>query len=589
MSHPFRLLACVVTLAPAAFASAAPPAFSNQTVAAGVNVSHATSGFIQSQYTGGGAVADFDRDGWMDFFMISGGNAGAPDFLFINNRDGTFTNRAAEWGLTSAHRGKSVCAGDFDGDGWVDLFVTSAGNFGEPIGPGKHRLYRNSGNRSFENVAAAAGVAFADPSAESAWTSVFGDYDLDGDLDLFVGGFASTPSNTEHRLFRNNGDATFTDVTAAIGLFNGVGPVAALSARFLDMNGDRYPELLIGGDFKGAGNYVGSRYFRNDGDGTFTDLTAASNTGHEENGMGQTVLDFDNDGRLDWYVTSILYEPFDWTGNKLYRNLGNHGFTEVSVAAGVFDGGYGWGTIGVDVDHDGWEDLLETSGDAQTSSPWYAIPSRLWRNLGDGTFIESAEAAGFDFQVKGRALLRLDIDNDGDQDTLIFRFNGQLALLRNDLSHGADTSWLRVLLDTSEYPGLAPNGIGARVTVRTGSEQRVRIMDCGASYLGTSEFSAHFGLGDATMAEQLVVLWPNGTTTTLTDIALNRTVTISPDGVRCTSDLDHSGEIGGADLALVLGNWGAIGVPGIPGDADLDGTVDGIDIAVVLGGWGPCR
>src|SRR5262245_65444311 len=153
-------IAVAAASALAVAAGAAPPAFSNQTVAAGVNVSHATMGFQQQQYTGGGAIGDFNRDGWTDFFMCSGGNNNKPDYLFINNGNGTFTDQAAAWGLTAIHRGKAVCVGDYDGDGWLDMYVTSAGNVGEAVGPGKHQLYHNNGNGTFTNVATAAGLAF---------------------------------------------------------------------------------------------------------------------------------------------------------------------------------------------------------------------------------------------------------------------------------------------------------------------------------------------------------------------------------------------------------------------------------------------
>jgi len=587
--------AAAVSIALGAIASAgsqSPPStvsFSNQASSAGVFVSHLTAGFVQFQYSGGGAIGDFNRDGWMDFFMISGGSGSQPDRLFINNRDGTFTNRAAQWGLTAIHRGKSVCVGDYDNDGWPDIFVTSAGVVGQPVGPGKHRLYRNNGDGSFSEVAAAAGAAFGDPVAESAWSCTFGDYDLDGDLDLFIGGFSSPASNSPNRLLRNNGDGTFTDVTAEIGLFEGIGPVAALSARFVDMNGDRYPELLLGGDFKGVSGFIGSRYFRNNGDGTFTDLTVASGTGAEENGMGQTILDLDNDGRLDWYVTSIFYPEFGWSGNKLYRSTGAHAFEEISANAGVFDGGYAWGTVAVDFDHDGWEDIAEVSGDAQAISPFYNIPARLWMNQGDGTFVDGAAANNFNFVQKGRALLRFDYDNDGDQDALIFRFNGFLTLLRNDLVHGPATSWLRVFLDPKGTAGIAPDGLGAIVRVTTDGVTRVRAIDGGASFLGTSECSAHFGLGSATVADQIEVRWPNGTITVLENASINRSITIAPSGLACAADANGNGSIDGPDLAVVLGGWGTTGMPGIPGDVNRDGKVDGIDLAGVLGSWGPCR
>jgi hypothetical protein len=579
-----RLVAAVVAVGSGvARAHAGDASFSDGTAEAGLVATHATAGFVQMQYSSGGAIGDFDNDGWQDVFFLSGGSGSKPDRLFLNNGDGTFTDRAAEWGLTAIHKGKSACVGDFDNDGWLDLYVTSAGPVGQNAAPGHHKLYRNVNGTGFVNVAATAGVAFADPTAESAWTATFGDYDLDGDLDLFVGGFAGSPSNTEHRLFRNDGDGTFTDVTASIGLFAGVGPVAALSARFVDIDDDLYPELLIGGDFKATGSYVGSRYFKNDRDGTFTDMTNGSGTGHEENGMGQTILDVDNDQRLDWYVTSIYWPQVNWTGNKLYRNLGAHAFVETSAIANVFDGGYGWGTVGVDVDHDGFEDLAETSGDASPGSPFYAIPARLWINDGDGTFTERATETGFVHSLKGRSLLRVDVDNDGDQDILVFRYAGALTLLRNDLVHDATTAWVRVFLDTAGRAGLAPNGFGAKVYVTAGGVTRMRAIDGGVSFLGTSELSAHVGLGAATTIDEILVRWPDGTTSTRTNVAINQTLTMSP-VVACAADLDGDGTVGPTDLGALLGAWGS------GGNADLDGngTVDPSDLGILLGAWGGC-
>jgi hypothetical protein len=579
MSPALLARLAIVAIAPAA--SAAPPSFSNQTASSGLVASHSTSGFTNWQYAGGGAVGDFNRDGWMDVFFISGGSGNAPDRLFINNGNGTFTNQAPAWGLTTVHRGKSACVGDFDNDGWPDLYVTSAGPVGAP-GAGHHKLYRNNGGTSFTNVAAAAGVAFADPTAESAWTAAFGDYDLDGDLDLFVGGFAGAPSNTEQRLFRNNGNGTFTDITASIGLLSGIGPIALLAVRFADMNGDRYPEILAIGDFKGAG-YIGSRYFRNNGNGTFTDATNAANVGNEENGMGQAIGDFDNNGLIDWYATSIHQPSIGWTGNKLYRNLGTGAFAEIAASAGVADGGYGWGAVGVDVNHDGWEDLLETNGDAAPGSSFYNDPSYLWLNNGNNTFTDVSVASGFIFSIKGRALLRLDADNDGDQDILIYRNNGTLTLFRNDLVAAADTRWLRIFLDPRGFPGFTPDGIGARVTVVTNGQSRVRLIDSGVSFLGTSEFSAHFGLGSATIADEVRVLWQNGVQTVLTNVPLNQTLTITPADPPCDGDLDRDGTIGAGDLGVLLGAWGTAA-----GDLDGDGTTGAADLSILLGGWGGC-
>ncbi len=561
-------------------ALAAPPAFSNQSVAAGVGVSHATGGFAGSVWAGGGAIGDFNRDGRMDLFLISGGTGNRADYLFINNGNGTFTDRAAAWGLTAIHRGKSACVGDFDNDGWPDLYVTSAGPIGTPSA-GQHKLYRNTGAGTFTNVAAAAGVAFADPSAESAWTSVFGDYDLDGDLDLFVGGYAGTPSITEQHLFRNEGNGTFVDVTAASGITATALPYAPNAARFVDLDGDRFPELVVIADFKGS-SYAGSRCFKNNGNGTFGDMTVAAGLGKEENGMAQTLLDYNNDGLLDLYVTNIDLPPA-LTGNKLYENLGNGTFLDVGVAAGVSAGSYGWGCMGVDVNNDGWEDIAETNGDATPGSTFYDDPSNLWMNGGNGTFTESAAAAGLVFSQKGRAMMRFDYDNDGDQDLVIVRNNGALALFRNDLVHGDETHWLRVFLNTGGHPGLAPDGIGALVRATTSGTQQMRMIDAGVSYLATSEFSAHYGVGAATVIDELRITWPNGDEQILTNVAADQTITVTYAPPACGGDLDGDGSVGAGDLALMLGAWGTSG-----GDLDGDGTTGSSDLATLLGAWGGC-
>ncbi len=575
--HP---LAGLAPLGLTAAVVATPPLFTNQTTASGLVATHATSGFTNSQYAGGGAIGDFNRDGWMDVFFMSGGDSNAPDKLFINNGNGTFTDRAALWGLTVVHRGKSACVGDFDNDGWPDLYVTSAGPVGAAA-PGHHKLYRNLGNSTFANVATAAGVAYADTTAESAWSACFGDYDLDGDLDLFVGGFTGSASNTEQHLFRNNGNSTFTDVTAAIELMTGVGPIALQSARFADLDGDRYPELLLVGDFKNSGGYIGSRYLRNNGDGTFSDISSSTGTCIEENGMGQAIGDFNNDLRMDWYPTSIYAPQIGWTGNKFYLNQGAHFFVEAAAFAGINDGAYGWGAVGVDTNHDGWEDILETNGDATNGSSFYNNPSHLWVNNGNNTFTDMSTASGFIFSIKGRALLRMDADNDGDQDVVICRNTGAMAYFRNDLPVAADTHWLHVVLDANGVPGFTPHGLGAKITVHTAAGSRIRLMDGGVSFLGTSEYSAHFGMGTATTAQEVRVLWPNGQQSVLTNVATNQRLVITPPPQTCSADINCSGSVDGADLAIMLSQWGG------PGTADLNGsgTVDGTDLAQLLSSW----
>jgi hypothetical protein len=495
-------------------ARAAPPAFSDQTAAAGIAVTFSSgAGYLHWTYTGGGAVGDFDRDGFPDLFVLAGNNR---DKLYINNGNGTFTDRALDWNLTAVHKGKGASVGDFNGDGWLDLYVTSAGATGS-VGPCKHKLYRNNGDETFTDVAAAAGVQCSAPAVEDGFGSAFGDYDLDGDLDLFVAGFAA--NNAGSRLFQNDGDGTFTDVTASIGLFAATPPMSAFAPRWADMDGDGYPEMLLEADFGTA------RYFRNDGDGTFTDVTDTAGTSLEENGMGQTLGDFNGDGLLDFYVTSTWYPPLDWTGNKLYLNLGNHQYDEVGAAAGVHVSGYAWGTVAVDFDHDGWLDLLATNGDANPSSPFANEQSYLWINDGDGTFTEQAIASGLVHYGEGRGMVNLDYDADGDQDVVIFANAEPVRLFRNDLA-GPATSSLTVTLDTRASPGLAPDGVGSRVWVTSGGLTQLRYISAGDNYLSQSELAAHFGLGDADQADLLEVRWPDGQEAQVADVPADRSVTL---------------------------------------------------------------
>ncbi|MFN0059028.1 MAG: FG-GAP-like repeat-containing protein [Planctomycetota bacterium] len=490
--------------------------FTNQTVAAGVISEYDPGLFAHWQYPAGVAVGDFNNDGFQDVFAVTGGADGFPDRLFMNDGDGTFTDQAVAWGLTVVHMGKGVAVGDYDKDGWLDIYVTSAG---PPAGaaPGHHKLYHNNGNNTFTNVAAAAGVNFTTTTQEDGFGSCFGDYDLDGDLDLFVGGFAF--ANSGSKLFRNNGDGTFTNVTVASQIFALPGNHSAFAPRFIDMNGDFFPELLLAADF-GT-----SMYLANDGDGTFTELTDSSGTGQEENGMGQTVGDYDGDGVIDWYVTSIYLPSISWTGNKLYLNLGQHEFSEISVAAGVHDGGYGWAAVSVDFDHDGDVDIAETNG--AFTGEFTGELSYLWLNDADSTFTESASALGFVTTAQGRGLVNFDYDNDGDQDLLQTANHDMLLLFRNDLA-GPGRNWLRVFLDTSTEPGLAANGIGSKVYVTVGGVERVRSIDGGDNFLSKSELSAHFGVGAATVIDELRVAWPNGLETVLVGVPVNQTLTITP-------------------------------------------------------------
>ena len=523
------------------FDAAAQLRFTQQAEAAGLTARHRPSLEILLAMTAGGAAADFDNDGWQDLYFVSGG--GAPDSLYLNNGDGTFTDHAAAAGLGRAHLGHGVAVGDYDGNGWIDIFLTSLGPAAhDRAEPGQHLLFRNDGPGPdgvpiFTEVARAARVSSTSTGVPSGMGAAFGDYDLDGDLDLFV--TAWMPDAYGNLLFRNNGDGTFENATYRAGL--ALRGVRGFAPRFADMDGDRYPELLV------AADAATSRYFINRGDGSFADATAASGTGLDANGMGHVTGDFDNDGRLDWYVTSVHgtggYDvPWDapavpGTGNMLYRNRGGHRYEELAGPAGVSDGGWGWGAVAVDLDHDGDQDLVTTNGWADLNAAgryeWLHERTYLFRNelrpAGALTFTEVGRTAGLDHAGQGRGLINLDYDNDGDQDLVIFDALGPISLYRNDLT-GPDTHWLRLFLDTAGIPGLAPSGRGARVELTAGGVRQYRYLDGGCTYLGSPELSAHFGLGPHRVAERVRVEWPDGRVTELTNLTADRTLCLRPTG-----------------------------------------------------------
>jgi hypothetical protein len=569
-----RIAACLALTATLAHGQFS---FSNQTVSAGVSATHSISSILDPLYPGGGTVGDFDGDGFQDIFWLSGGDGAQADKLFINDGDGTFTDEATAWGIASAHKGKAACTWDYDDDGDLDIYVVSAGAPGAGTQAGAHKLYRNNGNDTFTDVAVAAGVnATVTSGIADGWSASPNDYDLDGDLDLFVGG--SLPGNGGSRMFRNNGNGTFTDVTGSIGdggtgLFAGLNVnVYGFSPRFVDVNGDHYPELLFTAD------YGTSLFFRNNGDGTFTNWSGPSGTTLEENGMGSSIGDYDRDGNVDWYVTSVYFGIPGWTGNKLYMGNGDLTFSEISDSAGVYDGGYGWGALSIDFDHDGWVDIVEMNGGLCPGS-LCVEPAYLWRNNGNETFTEMAVASGINYTLPGRACVNLDIDNDGDQDMALFANNDAFRLYRNDLTPGPTTHWLRVFLDTGARPGLAPHGLGARISVEIGGVKQYRWIDQAINFLSTGELSAHFGLGTATTVDVLRVEWPDGTATELTNVAVDQTLTVAADADKAWADL--GGGISGSNGTPNLVGGGPL-TPGSTMSLDLTAAPPGATVLLWL-------
>lgn len=583
-------------------AIAVPPVFTDATDAAGLgDAVHTPSGpFLLYQLnlaimSGGAGVADFNGDGFLDLFWLGGG--GTPDRLYINQGDGTFVDEAAAWGVDATHMGLGVACGDFDGDGLMDIYVTSLGT--ALPAPHRNRLYRNIGG-AFEEVAVQVGANSNGGSLGDAFGAHFGDYDLDGDLDLFVTGWAG---QANARLLRNNlretGVATFTDVTGP-GVISIPGGTRGFTPIFADMNGDRYPELLLAADF-GT-----SKYYRNNADGSFTNRTLISGTGLDGNGMGATVADIDRDGRPDWYVTSIYshHRPVSiWipgTGNMLYMNAGNHNFEERSAQVGVKEGGWGWGAVAVDFNNDGWLDIAETNGwhesNALGEPEWLGDRCRLFFQQPGGGFIDIAEQCGIAHSAQGRGLIVFDADNDGDMDLLVLTLQGRMSFYRNDTPRpqdGAPTNSIRIDLDTSKLACLAPNGFGSAVRVfwtdpqDGSSQQAISLINTLGGYLSQSDTAAFFGLGAATSVDRIEVLWNNGSVTVLRDVEANQSLTVT---ARAGADLNDDAIIDLADLNRLLRVFGQ-SVPSGGADwdrADIDGNgvVDIDDLVYLLAAFG---
>ncbi|MGE3164938.1 MAG: FG-GAP-like repeat-containing protein [Planctomycetota bacterium] len=531
------------------WALASPPAFTNQTAGSGLASTHQAT--YSHGFPAGGTVGDFNRDGWQDVFHAVGG--GQPDRLFMNNGDGTFTNRATEWGIAANVQSTGGAVGDFDRDGWPDLFVSAYG---------QNRLYRNMGGTAFVNVAVAAGVA-----ASAPFGGAFGDYDLDGDLDLAVVSWDSAPAN---RLYRNNGDGTFADVTATSGVGAAVSGITGFTVRFCDMNDDLYPEILWVGDFGTT------RFLRNNGNGTFTNIAAAAGVAFDGTEMGHAVADFDRDGDFDWYVTTI-------NTNNLYRNNGNFQFTQIAEAAGVAFTGWGWGAVAVDFNHDARVDLAATS----QGSGQYLFTNNT--NFPGGALQFTSANAGFQSGVSGRGLANFDYDNDGDQDLLVFPHTGALQLFRNDLVSADDTHWVRIFLDTAQDADLAPHGVGAVLWVTAGGITQLGRLDAGSNYQSQSELAVHFGLGTATVIDSITVVWPNGEVTTLVNVPADQVLTIASTPVLPVTlvrgDANDDGSVNLADairlLDYVFGGQLVDCVQSLDSNGDL--SVNVADVVFLLG------
>ncbi len=553
--------------------------FTDVAPSAGISFRHANGKtgryyFLETVASGGGFI-DYDGDGDLDVYLLNG--AAIPGFeparplssvLYRNEGDGSFTDVTDQAGAGNVGGyGMGMAVADYDNDGDDDLFVT---NYGENV------LYRNEGDGTFRDVTAQAAVSVPRNPTFST-SAAFLDYDRDGHLDLYVCAYVEFDFETNKRcvrdgiqsycgpdiyegaadlLYRNDGDGTFTDVSAIAGIANPAGK--GLGVVGGDYDGDGWTDIFVANDL------TPDFLYRNNGDGTFTDVALLAGVAYGEDGvaragMGVDFGDYDRDGAPDIYVTNFSLEP-----NSLHRNNGNGTFTETTFGAGVGNPTLlflGFGTAFEDFDHDGWPDLFAANGHVIDNislfdpTITYEQTNQLFLNDGNGRFTDVSDRAGAPFQVARvhRGAAFGDVDNDGDVDVLVTTVNDVPLLLRNDgvggrgARGGAGGNGERGALGASGGGGYGAagaggnppsllvstegvqsnrNGIGARVTVVTDAVRQMREVRSAYSYLAANDLRAHFGLGAHAGADTVLVDWPSGARDVATGVEGGQWITI---------------------------------------------------------------
>ena len=521
------------------------PQLEDVTAQTGITFKHSYSPdkkYIPESMSGGVILIDYDRDGWPDIYFT---NAPTVDMalkhekargaLYHNNRDGTFTDVTDKAGIATPCFANGGAAGDYNNDGWPDLYITCLG---------ANVLYRNNGDGTFTDVTAKAGVGDDRNSTGAA----FGDYDNDGYVDLMVTnyvdfhldslpGFGKLPICTYRgldvqcgprglkgagdTLYHNNGDGTFTDVSKSAGVDDPHG-YFGLGVTWVDFNNTGRPDIFIAND--ATPNYL----YKNLGNGKFIDVglesgTAVSEDGTEQACMGVAIGDYLHNGLPSIYVTNFENEY-----DTLYRNEGDWQFNDVSYKSGVALPSMPyvkWGDAFVDLDNDGWLDVVAVSGHVYPqvatlpSGGGYQQPGILQLNQKDGTFCDASQQGGSALLQKrvSRGLVVGDLFNDGQMDVVIEDIDGAPRILRNRGIAGRH--WVSFELAGTKSNRLA---IGARLKLTTGGMTQTDQVRSGGSYLSQNDFRVHFGLGDATKIDSVEIHWPSGATDVLRNLAADQ-------------------------------------------------------------------